>query len=113
MNPKERIMAVLHHEAPDVIPFSMYVETPQLAALALHDPWRKLLDNGLCIHASMATQAHEVKCPNATMDLTHHYGSNTSWSVVDILISLNGPHDVTGTINTPRGSATLLRSGKV
>jgi uroporphyrinogen-III decarboxylase len=112
MNPKERIMAVLHHEAPDVIPFSMYVESPQLAALALYEPWRKLLDNGLCIHGSMASQAHEVSCPNATMDLTHHYGHVTSWSPVDILMALNTSHDVTGTINTPRGSASFITKWK-
>ena len=107
MNPKERIMAALRHKEPDMIPFSMYVETLHLAGLALYEPWRKLLDNGLCIHAAMAVQTHKVTCPNATMDITHRYGNLTSWSPADLLMAMNEPHDVIGYLNTPLGSTTF------
>ena len=107
MNGRERIMAALRHEEPDVIPFSMYIETLHLAGLALYEPWRKLLDNGLCIHAAMAAQTHKVISPNATMDITHHYGSATSWSPVDLLMAWNSPHEITGNICTPVGKLTL------
>ncbi|TFG15384.1 MAG: hypothetical protein EU535_01800 [Promethearchaeota archaeon] len=103
MKPKERMMAALRHEEPDIIPFSMYVETLHLAGLALYEPWRKLLDNGLCIHAAMAVQTHKVSCPNATMDIIHKYEHFTSWSPVDILISFNRPHYIIGNVNTPVG----------
>ena len=108
MNAKERIMAVLRHEEPDIIPFSIYVETPYIAGLALYEPWRKLLDNGLCIHANMIVQTHKVICPNATMDIIHHYGKVTSWAPVDILMAMNTPHEITGNLNTPVGSIKLM-----
>ena len=107
MNPKERIMAALRHEDPDKIPFSMYVETLHLAGLALYEPWRKLLDEGLCIHAAMAAQTHKVKCPNATMDITHRYGNLASWSPVDMLMAMNAPHDIIGNFNSPVGTTTF------
>jgi len=103
MNGKERIMAVLRHQQPDIIPFSMYVETHHLAPLAIYQPWRNLLDNGLSLHAAMAVQVHKVTCPNATMDITHHYGNITSWSPVDLLMAMTSPHDITGYLNTPVG----------
>jgi len=112
MNAKERILAALHREEPDVIPFSVYFETLQLAGLAIYDPWRKLLDKGLCIHASMVTQSHKVSCPNATMDIIHHYGTHTSWSPVDLLMALDSPHDITGRISTPNGDASLKANVK-
>jgi len=107
MNGRERIMAALRHEEPDVIPFSIYIKTLHLAGLALYEPWRRLLDKGLCIHAAMAVQTHKVISPNATMDITHHYGSATSWSPVDLLIAWNSQHEITGNISTPVGNTTL------
>ena len=107
MNPKERIMAALRHEDPDKIPFSMYIETLHLAGLALYEPWRKLLDKGLCIHASMAAQVYKVMCPNVTMDITHRYGNLTSWSPVDLLMAMNAPHDIIGNLNSPVGTTTF------
>lgn len=103
MNGRERIIAVLRHEAPDIIPFTIYVETRQLAGLALFRPWRKLLDKGLCLHAAMAVQTHKVICPKATMDIIHHYKNATSWSPVDLLVIQDSPHAITGEINTPVG----------
>jgi len=108
MNPKERIMAVLRHEEPDMIPFSVYVETLNIAGLALYEPWRKLLDNGLCLHANMITQTHKVICPNASMDIIHHYGNVTSWAPVDLLMAMNTPHEITGNLNTPVGSIKFM-----
>jgi hypothetical protein len=107
MNPKERIMAALRHEEPDMIPFTIYIETLHLAGLALYEPWRKLLDQGLGINASMAVQTHKVICRNTTMDITHHYGNVTSWSPVDILVAMNSPHEVLGNLRTPIGSLSL------
>lgn len=107
MNGRERIMTVLRHGEPDTIPFTMYAETLKFAGLALYEPWRKLLDNGLSLHAAMVAQAHKVVCPHATMDITHHYGSATSWCPVDILMSMNSPHDITGKIATQKGKISL------
>ena len=107
MNAKERILAVLRHEEPDIIPFTIYVETVQLAGLALYAPWRKLLDNGLGIHAAMACQTHKVNCPNATMDIIHHYKNMTSWSPVDLLKLMDTPHKISGKISTPVGNINL------
>ena len=80
MNAKERVLTVLRREEPDVIPFSIYFETLQLAGLAVYEPWRKLLDKGLCLHAPLVTQTHKVTCPHVTMDIIHQYGHHTSWS---------------------------------
>ncbi len=104
MSARDRILAVLHHETPDVIPFTTYVESHQLAGLALYAPWRKLLDKGLGIHAAFAVQTHTTNCPHAAMDITHHYKSRTSWSPVDILSAIDSPHEITGQIATPKGS---------
>ncbi len=112
MNPKERIMAVLRKETPDKIPFSVYLESLNIAGLALYAPWRKLLDEGLCIHASMAVQAHTVSCPNCTLDITHHYGNRMSWSTVDILMALNTSHKATGIVNTSKGDLTFATMWK-
>jgi len=107
MNGRERIMCVLRHEEPDQIPFTIYVGTLQLAGLALYEPWRKLLDNGLSLHAGLTFQAHKVDCPNTNMTVSHHYGSNTSWAPVDLLFAMNKPHDITGNFSTPVGTLTL------
>ena len=107
MNARERIMAVLRREVPDMIPFTIYVETKYLAGLALHQPWRKLLDQGLGLHAALAVQTHKVNCPNTKMDINHHYGNLTSWSPVDIMVAFNGPHDITGSLNTPVGKISI------
>lgn len=107
MNSKERILAVLRHEEPDLIPFTMYVETLNVAGLALYEPWRKLLDNGLSLHGALAVQAHKVICPSTNMDIIHHYEKVTSWSPVDILMAMNTPHEVTGKISTPAGNLSL------
>jgi hypothetical protein len=107
MNSKERIMAALRHGEPDMIPFTMYVESLHLAGLALYEPWRKLLDQGLGINAAMAVQTHKVTCPHTTMDITHCYGNLTSWSPVDILVAMNKPHEVRGNIHTTKGTLTL------
>lgn len=107
MTARERILAVLRHERPDVVPFTMYCETHQLAGLALYAPWRKLLDKGLGIHATMMVQTHSVMCPNASMDITHHYGSHTSWSPVDLISSMTGSHNITGQIATPVGKLSF------
>ncbi|MHA1803809.1 MAG: uroporphyrinogen decarboxylase family protein [Promethearchaeota archaeon] len=112
MKARERILAVLNHEAPDIIPFTVYVETKYIIGLALYQPWRKLLDKGLGLHGSMVVQAHEVSCPNAKMEATHHYGNITSWSPVDILIAMNSSHLVTGSIVTPKGKLTLKTKWK-
>ncbi|MCK4781080.1 MAG: hypothetical protein KAT57_12850, partial [Candidatus Lokiarchaeota archaeon] len=112
MNAKERILAVLHREAPDIIPFSVYFETLQLAGLAVYEPWRKLLDKGLCLHAPLITQTYKVSCPNATMDIIHQYGNRTSWSPADILIAMEGPHDILGKLHTSVGEATFKASVK-
>jgi hypothetical protein len=55
----------------------------------------------------MIVQTHKVNCPNAKMDITHHYNTKTSWDLVDIMVAMNEPHDVSGVINTPKGSLTL------
>ena len=107
MNARERIMAVLRRKEPDIIPFTIYVETKYLAGLALHQPWRKLLDKGLGLHAALAVQTHKVNCPNTMMEINHHYGNLTSWSPVDIMIAFNGPHDITGSLNTPVGKISI------
>jgi len=112
LNAKERILAVLHREEPDIIPFSIYFETLQLAGLAVYEPWRKLLDKGLCLHAPLVTQTHKVNCPNATMDIIHQYGNRTSWSPADILMAMESPHDILGKLNTPVGEATFKASVK-
>lgn len=104
MNGKQRMMAALRKEEPDFIPFSVYVETQKIIGLALYAPWRKLLDKGLTLHAAMAVQTHKVNTPNATMDITHHYGSHTSWSPVDLLTAMDSPHNITGKISTPIGN---------
>ncbi len=107
MNAKERILAVLRHEAPDIIPFTMYVETKQLVGLALYGPWRNLLDEGLGLFAAMAVQTHSVECPHTSTQILHHYGKHTSWSPVDLLMTMDSPHDIFGKITTPAGELTL------
>ena len=107
MSGREKLMSVLRHETPDVIPFSMYIETTHMAALGLYEPWRKLLDQGLCLFAAMAVQTHKVTCPNVTMDVTHHYKNRTSWSPVDLLMIMDSPHDVSARITTPKGDITF------
>ena len=104
MNPKERLMAVLRREEPDYIPFTLYAETLKLVGLAIYEPWRKLLDQGLSLFAALAVQTHKVKCPNASMDIMHHYKTQTSWSPVDLMISMNKPHEISGEIKTPIGT---------
>lgn len=110
MNAKERILTVLRRGEPDVIPFSIYFETYQLAGLAVYEPWRKLLDKGLCLHAPLVAQTHKVICPNATMDIIHQYGSHTSWSPADILIAMQSPHEIFGNFHTPRGESNFKAS---
>ena len=104
MNPKERLMAVLRKEEPDQIPFTLYVETLKLVGLALYEPWRKLLDQGLSLFAALAVQTHKASCPNANMDIIHHYKNQTSWSPVDLMISMDRSHEITGSIETPVGT---------
>ncbi len=110
MNAKERILTVLRREEPDIIPFSVYFETYQLAGLAVYKPWRKLLDEGLCLHAPLVAQTHKVICPNAKMEIIHQYGSRTSWSPADILIAMDSPHDILGKLNTPIGESNFKAS---
>ncbi|MFX0156162.1 MAG: uroporphyrinogen decarboxylase family protein [Candidatus Hodarchaeota archaeon] len=112
MNAKERILTVLRREAPDIIPFSVYFETLQLAGLAVYEPWRKLLDKGLCLHVPLIAQMYKVNCPNAKMDIIHQYGNRTSWSPLDLLIALEEPHDIVGKITTPVGEITCKASLK-
>lgn len=107
MNGKERMMAALRREEPDIIPFSMYVETNQLVGLALYGPWRKLLDKGLGLFAALAVQTHEVNCPHASTDVIHRYGTHTSWAPVDLLVTMDSPHDILGKIATPAGDITF------
>ncbi|MHA1522232.1 MAG: uroporphyrinogen decarboxylase family protein [Promethearchaeota archaeon] len=104
MNSKERMMAVLRREEPDHIPFTLYAETQKLLGLAIYEPWRKLLDKGLCLFAALAIQTHKAECPKASMDITHHYKSQTSWSPVDLMMSMNKPHEISGEIKTPVGT---------
>jgi len=107
MNARERILAVLNHETPDKIPFTIYLETKYMVGLALYKPWRKLLDKGLGLHGAEVVQPYKVICPNSKMEITHHYGEVTSWSPVDILMAMNSTHMVTGTIETPVGKINL------
>ncbi len=97
------MMAVLRREDPDQIPFTMYAETNKIFGLALYEPWRKLLDNGLSLFVAEKAQPYKVTCPNASMDIVHHYKTSTSWAPVDILVSLNTPHLIEGSIKTPAG----------
>ncbi|MBN2153774.1 MAG: hypothetical protein JW839_20115 [Candidatus Lokiarchaeota archaeon] len=107
MNARERMIAVLRHEQPDTIPFTIYAGTRKLVGLSIYEPWRKLLDKGLCLFAAESVQAHTVSCPGTSMDVVHHYKTSTSWSPVDILMSMTKPHTVTGSIRTPAGVNTF------
>ncbi|MFX1453093.1 MAG: uroporphyrinogen decarboxylase family protein [Promethearchaeota archaeon] len=107
MNAKERIMAVLHHETPDFIPFTTYLHEVALAGLAFSEPWRKLLDKGLGLNLTFLAPIYKVKCPNVTMKIIHDYGNATSWSLVDVLNAMQSPHDVYGSITTPKGSVSI------
>ncbi len=107
MNARERMIAVLRHEQPDTIPFTIYAGTRKLVGLAIYEPWRKLLDKGLCLFAAEAVQAHTVSCPGTSMDVVHHHKTSTSWSPVDILMSMTKPHTFTGSIRTPAGVNTF------
>ncbi|MFX0101739.1 MAG: uroporphyrinogen decarboxylase family protein [Candidatus Hodarchaeota archaeon] len=112
MNGRQRMMAVLRHEEIDQIPFTMYAETLKIFGLALYEPWRKLLDQGLSLFVAEAAQPYKVQCPNASMDITHHYKTSTSWAPVDILVSLNTPHIIAGNIQTPVGDDKFHASVK-
>ncbi|MBD3255609.1 MAG: hypothetical protein GF383_10990 [Candidatus Lokiarchaeota archaeon] len=107
MKARERIMAVLRHEEPDMIPFTLYVETKYLIGLSIYQPWRKLLDKGLGLHAALAVQTHKAHCPHTNMDIIHHYANNTSWSPVDIMMAFDTPHDISGGLTTPKGELNV------
>ncbi len=107
MTAKEKILAVLNHEHPDIIPFTTYAHEITLAGLAFSEPWRKLLDKGLGLNLTFLAPIYKVKCPKVKMILTHDYGDTASWSPVDILSSMQGPHDVYGTISTPKGRVSV------
>lgn len=106
MNAKARLLAALRGDPVDVIPFSIYAGTRKLYGLSIYEPWRKLLDQGLCLFAAESIQAHTATCPNTTVDQVHHYGTDLSWSAVDMLVNMGKPHTVSSTIRTPVGTTT-------
>ena len=112
MNVKERIMAALRREELDIIPFTMLIQSSHITGLAFFKPWRHLLDNGLGIHAAGAARTYKVICSHASMDITHHYGKDTSWSLVDLYNIMDIPHDVKGIINTPVGNLSMTTHWK-
>lgn len=109
MNAKERIMAALHHEEPDVIPFTVILS---LQLYGFSEANRKLMNIGLGLEDELSVQAHKVISPHVKMEVTHEYGNVTSWSRMDLYTILNKPHLVRTTYTTPVGSiSTTARWG--
>ncbi|MHA1301032.1 MAG: uroporphyrinogen decarboxylase family protein [Candidatus Helarchaeota archaeon] len=107
MNAKDRIMAVLRHEPPDIIPVTTYLHEVAFIGFAMSDPWRKLIDKGIGLHLTFLAPVYKCKSPHVKMEIIHHYNNTTSWSPVDILNSMQGAHDVSGIISTPKGDLKL------
>ncbi len=105
-------MAALLREEPDIIPFTMLLQSSHIAGLAFYKPWRYLLDKGLGVHAASAAKTYKVVCPHASMDIIHHYNTTTSWSPVDLLNIIDTPHDVDADINTPMGNLSMTTHWK-
>lgn len=116
MNARDRMMAVLHHEEPDIIPFAVSFRN-YLWAYGLSEAHRKLMNMGLGVFLHLSVQAYKYTSPHVKREVTQDYGNAGTWSTVDLWDTVRcgilgaGPNCTRTILTTPVGSISTTALG--